>query len=189
MATQPTEILSVDEAKAQLRIDDDDTDMLLNAAIAAAVADAARRIGRPLIDRELVLQAKRPEKRLPLAVPTPYMRAMPLPVIRYWEPEQELRENPTGEVDAATLGRTDPVADLPNTLIYPPAAGWPDSLRESTYQVTVTVGWDVPEADGDSLVQAIALLTRHYYEAPDMMEAEFAVNSLLARWIAWPGLE
>lgn len=184
MARQATEILSLDAAKRQLRIDGNDTDTLLLEAIRAAVSDVSRRTGLPLLDvqRQFYEVPTRPD--CPVQLPTRHVKSVDR--IAYWTPAQKFREEPAGTIDVSTLGRI--CEHQGTTLVFPPDTDWPEREPGTPWQIVVTVGY---EADPDamaSLVQATALLTRHYYEAPDMIESNFAVNSLLARWVQYPGL-
>lgn len=185
MATEATEILSVADAKSRvLRVDGDDNDALVLTAIKAAVSDVSLRTGLPLIDRSKIFTVIPNGTKEPLLLNSLYVRQVT--EVMYWGPNQALRERPAGVVATADLGRIDPIEYARFTEVWPPVDGWPQRLAGTDFRITATVGYDIPDEEGESLVQAVALLTRHFYESPDYLEAEFAINSLLARWIDYP---
>ena len=156
MPAAPQDILTRDRARAALRIDGTAGDDDLDASIAAAVDYCERLAAKPLLDRTETMQVRRPSlSNSPLLLPSIYVKSVT--AIRYWETDQELRDEPAGTV---MTGRSDPPDDADDpigrleapvdrhyTAVWPPATGWPEVLTDSWFLVTYVEGW--PDAAGD----------------------------------------
>jgi len=154
MPSDPLDILSLDAAKAALRIDGNAGDADLTSSIKAAVDYCQRLCGKPFLDLTEDLYVSRPAlSDAPMRIPRRDVKS--IAGIRYWMVAQELREEPSGIV---MVGPSDPpvATDDPigrrredgyDTLVWPPAAGWPEVLTGSSLLVKVTTGF--ADAEGD----------------------------------------
>lgn len=182
MANSATDIISLADAKDQLRIDGDDQDELVLAAIDGAVSWVSSYLRMPLVDRTQTFDL--PESLVtgdrPATVKSPFVRSVSS--IAYWLPTQELREDAGGSVDAATLGRIEPNRSIfYRSDIYPPAAGWPDMLRGSKVIITATVGRDIADHE-TGITHAVILAIRQHYEQPEWSQQSAAMLALLAQY-------
>ena len=184
MAGSALDILSLTDAKLQLRIDADDHDSLVTSAINSAVNYVQHLTGVPLVDADEIFDIYQSSKDQPMSLPTIDVKS--IGSIKYWTPTQQLREEPSGSIDGdaiSTLGRKNEIrmAFGSRTEIWPPEDGWPDSLSGTKFRVTAKIGFDI-DAQSESLRQAVILMTRHFFEAPERIESDFAVVSLLQPW-------
>ena len=178
MASSALEVLSLEDARLQCRADDGpEHDALLRDAVEDAVGYVSRMTGIPLVDRSENFNVV-PSGKTPIEISARDVKEVE--EIRYWQPTQELRESPTGTVTVSDLGR---IEELRNgcTRIWYPAAGWPNYLPGSCFQVTVKVGFDITEKS-KSLRRAVILMTRTFFENPDRFESDFAVVALIEPW-------
>ena len=184
MAESALEFLTLAEAKSQLDLDDDPDstayDARVTRAVKSAVSYVAHRTGRPLIERSLTVDAPRIGTALPLMVPLLDIKT--ISAVKYWSVDQELREEAAGSIEPGTLGRRKET--LRATAVWAPEGGWPEILRDSTFEVTATIGFDIDEHSED-LKDAVILMMRHYFEKPDLIESDFAVMALIGPWIRW----
>lgn len=182
MATEATDILSLADAKLQLRADDGiaDVDNLVTQAVKSAVGYIEKETGLPLIERQDVYEAPMRGKSLAVIVRARHITAVT--EVKYWQTSQEAREEPTGDVPVANLGRRKEDRIKGWTLIWPPADGWPDMLGCSLIRFTVTRSYELNESKDEHLRQAIILMTRNFYDQPERFESDFAVNNLIRAW-------
>ena len=187
MATNPLEILTLEQAREQLNVDADRTDQdeAVTQAIKGAVSHVMRKTGLPLLDRTLVGYVTPADDDCPVFLPALHVHE--ITAFAYWETSQKLRDEPSGTIEPEDLGRRveTPAGVLEEgTWIYPPAAGWPSYLRMSTFKVTALLRYELDAAAEDVRNQVI-LMTRHYYEQPEKFESAFAVNALAASRGFW----
>ena len=176
MAANVTDVLSLADAKLNLRVDGDDLDSLVTEAITSAVGYIQRQTGVPLLDRPETFKLQRPSKDDdPLVLPARDVKEVT--EVDYWTEAQELRQDPAGAVAVATLGRREEVGRV--TVVWPPADGWPEVLDQSLMQVTVTLGYDLLEKKDRDIKNTVIVLTRHFFEQPDRIESDFAVISMI----------
>ena len=169
------DILPLATAKGALRIDDDAGDADLTASINAAVDYCQRLAGKPFLDVTEKLYIARPAlSDSPMRIPRRYVRS--ISGIAYWEKTQKLRDEPSGTVLLAYAAPENPAdgedpigrmqEDGYDTLVWPPAAGWPEVLTDSAFLVTVVLGFeaaaDIPGIDG--IRKAVTLQAGVYYD-------------------------
>ena len=182
MAGAPTDILSLDVLKRELRLDPSDTseDEVLTAQLQDAVSWVGSWLWAPLVDRTVLEWCNRPsDAASPIAVPRRHVKSAS---IRYWSAAGDLREQPDGAIAAAALGRLawDPQGE---TDIWPPAGGWPAVLRGSELEVSVVQGLDItPETMG--LRQAVVLYARARYDGYVDDRVHDACFTLMSPWRA-----
>lgn len=178
MATQATDVLSLDDAKGQLYIppDDDSRDAKVRQALRSAVSTVQRLTDKPLLDVTLTALVDRPaDRHAPVFLPHTFIHE--ITAVAYWETDQALREAPTGSVTVGDLGRRH--QEDGGAWLYPPAAGWPAVLRNSRLSLTLLRRYDpIPETD-EEVRHGVILFLRHYFEQPERMESDFAVYSLM----------
>lgn len=186
MATQATDILSVDAAKMHIEADDGipNVNAKVTQAIKSAVAHMEKETGYPLIDREEWFDVYPRGTSLPVILPCRFV--INVLDVQYWQQSQKLREEPSGTIAVSALGRRKEDPYRGHTVIWEPADGWPDRLFSSPIRFQVTRGYDLNPEDerpkDEHLRQAIILLTRHFYDQPERFESDFAVNSLVNAW-------
>jgi len=143
--------LSLDDAKAHLRVDHDDEDDLITALAESACASIAENVGRILTDEqwEISIAAVDGDLVLPLAP------VQSVDAITYF--------------DADDIEQTAPVTDFyffadDDRAILRPKAGrsWPATIaREDAITITITVGMTmIPPG----LIAAAKLLLGHWYD-------------------------
>ena len=161
MPATALDVISLADAKAQLRVTVDDHDALITGHIEAAVDFVSLSVGIPLRDETAHTLTYLP---FPLDQPmnfsgSPYVKSVS--ELIYWEPSQELREEPGGVVDVAGLGRLEARPPGGMWLLWPPVAGWPDILEGTGFNIALIQGVaDVPPG----LRTAVLLAVRQLYE-------------------------
>ena len=190
MADTAVEILSLAAAKAQLDIVETDSthDANILMAISNAVNYAVEMTGIPLLKRSEQEDIFPRGKDAPAKVQTRDVQSVDK--ILYWTPTQTAREEPAGEIeDLTTLGEIRPTDTRMGwrTEIWPPQDGWPErSAYMPHLRITYTLNWDIPDK-GHSVLQAIILLTRLFFEQPERLETDFAIHALLSPHRRWNG--
>ena len=164
MPSTALDVLSLADAKAQLRITVDDHDALITGHIEAAVAFVVKKTHSPLLDETYTTDVKRPVRDRRMVFGRGVFDITEVVSVAYWEPTQALREAPTGSIDVGDLGRLDRVYysfDVDAWHLWPPADGWPkvldDSLIKLELKRSVT---EVPPA----LRTAVLLAVRQLYQ-------------------------
>ena len=188
-------VLSLEEMKAELRINADVTehDALITGQIAAAVSFVSKEISTPLID---VTETYYAEPYGPagadqlLCFPPRDVRSVPS--IKYWTADGALRSEPDGEIAEDGHGRV--VATAHGTAVYPPETGWPERLPGSLFAVEAVRGMDVARATfddqgdlvtagkGEGLIQAVILVVRQLYDGYREIRPTEAFYALIAPW-------
>ena len=140
------DILTIDEARLQLRVDDTSAAVtdIIEKAMDDAIAHVSVQIGASLIDQQRTIIAS-----VPLKLSDPIHMAQPdiliIDRLQAWTTSAKIRMPPdlswgseTDDLDLDELGR------LSGQKLYPPLAGWPDFLSGSHLLVTVTFGFTPP---------------------------------------------
>ena len=182
MAANPTDILSVADAREQLRVGAD-ADSLIATAIEQAVYYVATLTGLPLLDVQEDVYARIPVTEKSAAF-LPVLDVMAVRTFQYWQNSQHLRESPNGSFDLsddtaenyAVLRLDDPGLDY--TPLWRSNADWPSFLPLSKVKVGVTRGIDLAGVHRP-IKQAVILMMRQFFESPERFESSFAVNALL----------
>ena len=183
MAESATDILSIEDAKTQLRIGGDSVDALVMAAVTNAVAYVSNRTGIPLVDRDDTVYCPLPASKQS-CITIPRVDCKQIRHLHYYEPDQDLNAEPN-----ASLQGWDPTGanyttfhfgepGLITTPLYRTGQDWPDFRTGSRIQIVVRRGFTLG-ADDEGLKAAVILMMRHFYEAPERFESDFAVNALL----------
>ena len=179
MATDAVEILPLAQAKVQLYIEPDRTDLdgRVTSAIKAAVAHVQNASGLPLLDVTEPYDVAPSGKTRPVLIPAQHI--VDVTELKFWQPAQKLREEPMGTVDVTSLGRRfgDSSPLLRGTWLWPPEDGWPSRLAGSCLRVTVLRRFEIPKHEED-IRHDIIVWMRHYYEQPEKIESDFAVLAL-----------
>ena len=208
MALNPLDIVSLDRMKQELRLGGNTTQTRAKYAeqddhiigiIASAVSIMTGFIGRPLVDIMETISLTPPYGiDDPLRIPANHVKSVER--IDYWGPSSSLRDMHNAHITTSDLGRLVEQRDG-SSFIWPPAEGWPERLRGSVFEVTVTRGIDFPHwpdkpaigsppseiqayetavADRThSIRRAIVIVARHLYDGtdPDMGVVQNIVSS------------
>ena len=182
MATEVTDILTLADARIQLGVDDGipDVDTRVIRALTSAVGYIEKETGVPLIEKPETFVVSIRGNDLPAILPRKYIKSVD--EVRYWQSGQEMREEPSGTVEIADLGRMEEITYRDYTLVWPPAGGWPMRLYGSEFRFGVTMEYELNRTKDEHLRQAVILMTRVFYDAPDRFAEDFAVRSLVAAW-------
>ena len=170
--------------------DDASQDKEIEIALQGAVSHAETYTAIPLIDVSDTVEVCPMGNELPIQLRTRDVKEVKS--IKYWLPEQPAREAPAGEIVIAgrdTLGRIDeklaPMGWV--TEIWPPEDGWPTRSSEiPLLRLTCVYGFDLA-GQGDSIRNAIILITRHLFEQPDMEDLPMAAATLLDPYVRFNG--
>ena len=140
---------------------DTQTDLLKN-QIEAAVSFVSHGLKGPLVDRTEKYYLPPPSGEEPLIFASPMMKSVT--EIRYWSPSGSLRLDPDGAIAPGDLGRLHKERyDWQTHSVYPPAAGWPETLSNSLFELKVVRGLDItPETA--ALRSAVILCVRQLYD-------------------------
>lgn len=184
MAAAATDILSLDDAKLQLRIDGDDHDALVTTAIGAAVSYVAKRTRLPLIDHSRTAwfseAPAKPETRM--VIDDPYLTE--ITSWTYLTTTQDAHGDRDGTIDVSTLGRIE-TDHLGRTIINPPTDGWPEMdtswERDVLVQKIVYTRGYTPADHEDLIKQAVILVMRDFYEQPDRETMNQSAEAVLAQ--------
>ena len=192
MANAAIEIVSLDAIKQELRIGGateaeraayTDHDTLLTGQIEAAVSFVEKLITAPLIDRSETCYAQPPARGAALVFRATHIKSVG--EIRYWTPNGELRGDADGAIDAADLGRRYPAhneyGNPVRYAIWPPAGGWPETLRGSLVEIDVTRGLDIHQTT-KALRQAVVVAIRQFYDGYRELRPTEAVFALIEPW-------
>ena len=152
-------IVSVERMRQELRLGTDTSqDTRVQDAIESAVSEISESTGIPLVDYIPTTYISRPnDAGKEVCIANRFVTS--IEEWKYWATTQEQRDLPTGAITSSELGNKifrDHVA-----WIWPPAAGWPEILIGSRFQVKYKRGIsEVPKG----LRMAIIVLARHYFE-------------------------
>ena len=185
MPSTALEVLSLADAKAQLRVTVPDHDALITGHIEAAVAFVAKKTHVPLLDETYTADVKRPVSDRPMVFGWQVFDITGVISVAYWEPTQALREAPTGSIDVADLGRLDHWRHYKGDRwhLWPPAAGWPKVLSESLINLELKRSvTEVPPALRTAVLLAVRQLYEGFYEIR-MTNAMFTFMKLDSRQI------
>ena len=175
MAATATDVVSLAEIKAELRIGVDDHDELLTSQIAAAVSFVSREIDAPLLDVTETIYVPRPLRLRPVTFRA--RAAKVVEAVEYWTASSSLRMPPDGRIDGAHLGRRE--FDDVAVVVYPPVDGWPEVLPGSMLVVEVVRGIDI-DASNQALKQAVILAVRQFYDGYREIRPTEAFFALIA---------
>ena len=179
MAATALDILSLDSAKRELRVEKTDAfDARIIEEIGAAVDFVERELGRPLIDVHEALPVHPPAAGDELPVELRATDVATVGDVSYWTPAGALRLDPDGTVARADLGRV--LIGDNEVVAYPPVGGWPAVLPGSKLRVAVTRAFDV--AAHPSVRQAVISALRNFYNGATEIMVRNAVFHLLRPW-------
>lgn len=183
MAAAATDILSLADAKLQLRIDGDDHDSLVTTAIGAAVSHVSAVTRLPLVDHsKTIYRAPPASSDAVMTIEDAYLKT--ITEWTYITPDQNMQADRAGTITIADLGRIE--TDMHGyTHIQPPVAGWPDmsnryGVRPTTQKIVYTRGY-TPAAHEDRIKQAVILVMRDFYEQPDRDYTNKSTEAVLAQ--------
>ena len=178
MVAGPLDVISVDEMKEELRFLEPDFDAAIARQIAAAVDWVEAKTCLPILNRELSFDHPYPDRFDPSIVASFLTE---IRAVKYWQPTDSLRGPPTGTISIGDLQR---IESTPTGVFvaWSPADGWPAALPDTPIRWDVTVGLaEVPE----SLVQAVIMLTRHFFDGLGAIRKGHAVFHLVAAHRYW----
>lgn len=157
MATDATDVLSLDEAKRELRVEGTDHDTLITAHLEVAVQHVSDYIDQPLLDTADEVVASIPcDSDMPVEVRRSAVKSVQS--VQYWEPDGSLNADPGGT--QSIVGRLEQVSNTHIYRIWPPDGGWPDALDESYFIVNLTRGLEATK----SIKQAVAIVLTQLYD-------------------------
>ena len=181
MAENATDILSVADARLQFRAPDNaEENAIIEQNIKSAVDYVQERTGIPLINVTEAKEVFPHEDTGTLLLEGRFIKEVT--EIKYWEPTQELRENPSGTVTLTDLGRLN--IDSWCADQYPPAAGWPERMAWSPLRVEFTQEFTHESRGYENIKTAVILVAREYYEGRREIAnpINLAVNRLIMLW-------
>jgi len=150
------EPVSLDDVKAHLRVDHDDDDALLNAAIVAARLHVEAATRRVLIEQEWRLHLDRWPRRRILRIPAAPLIAIDAVRVRDAEGVATVVDADDYEVDAASV---------PGRLVLGEAAPSPPGRKANGIEIDVTAGYGATTLTVPSpLRHAVMMLVAHWYE-------------------------
>ena len=184
--TSATAVVSLAEAKRELRDPPDSADALITAHIAAAVNYIEAWLSRPIlrVNRECDVLATGKNPMIFRLNDAYDVRS-----IKYWSDEDAFRLEPDESVVDREASPVVPLSEVgrveygkwPNFVhcIYQPGGdGWPDAYQD-TFRVVMYAGIDIAKATG--LKQAIILGVRQLWDG----HAEVTMNNAM-EWLANP---
>lgn len=150
-ASQP---VSLDQAKAQVRVLHDDDDSYIEGLVKAATAAVEEMTGRALITQTWSLSLRFPQKRIYL----PKTPVQSINAITYYD-RDEVEQN-------ATVGHFHLFSDIYRAWVEPKdKRDWPDVFgRPDALTITFVAGYGAAEDVPFELRQAILMLVAHWYE-------------------------
>lgn len=177
MAADANGVVTLERLKSELRIESTETahDSLLAEQRADAISLTESYLRRPLIDRTRTIRTS----AMPEGSTSPLrLRSLPgfksLARIKYWQDSQTRRDEPSGVILPAALGRTEQVDGV--VEIHPQADGWP-AYGFAEYRVEAVTGWqEIPSA----LRSAVVVLVRQLYNGYREMRADAAFYALIS---------
>ena len=181
MAGTATDVVTLDEIKAELRIDAavSDHDTLLTGHIEAAVSFVSRHVDAPMVDVDETIYVPRPGgASLPVSFVALAVKSVES--VKYWTfANSTLRDEPDATIAGGALGRL--VSHGRHNLLYPPADGWPEALQGSLLAVQVKRGLAI-DATTKALKQAVILCVRQFYDGYREIRPTEAFYALIAPW-------
>ena len=181
MAASATDVLSVSDMKEELRIPGATTshDDLLERQIESAVSFIQVSLRAPLVDEVDVYRLEPVAgMREPLIFGAPALKR--IENLEFWTTSGSSISDPDGHIDGADLGRLAfGQYDWQTHGLYPTSSGWPDTLPDTAFQLTVTRGIDItPETA--ALRSATILLVRQLYDGYRQIRPNEAFLRILA---------
>ena len=168
MPSTALEVLTLADAKAQLRVTVPDHDALITGHIEAAVDFVAMTTHVPLLDETYTTDAERPVRaEYPVVFGWRVFDIAEVISVAYWEPTQQLREDPTGSIVVADLGRLDHVRNYKGDRwhLWPQATGWPEVLGDSLIKLELKRSvTEVPPGLRTAVLLAVRQLYEGFYE-------------------------
>ena len=164
MAASATDVISVARIKDELRIPagTDSQDTLLENQIEAAVSFVSAVLRGPLVDQTEKYYLAPVTGEGPLIFSSPMLKT--ITEIKFWTPSGALRSDPNGTIAGADLGRvTIGRYDWQTHEVFPTASGWPDTLTDSLFELTVIRGMDITPKTA-ALRSAAVLCVRQLYD-------------------------
>ena len=161
MPALTTDIMSIDDLKVELQVEasDNTRNARIGRAFSGAIDWVGKQIGTPLLDTEKTLYFNRPDDGN-WVIDIIDTTVLSITSISYWEKTQKIREEPAGQITIAGLGRQSIYEE--GYLVWPPSAGWPSILEDSTLKFVVKVGIGPTVPPG--IQSALILATRQLFE-------------------------
>lgn len=169
-------VLTLEDMKIELQIDNNRSDARITRAIQAAVDDVSIRTDLPFVDEDVELEVRNALNKEPVELKAWNLDATdPIVSVRYWLTTDAFRIAPTGVIDVTTLGRVEGGAGRRNCYpkLYPPEAGWPLMLADAP--MLVTVKRSLAEIK-PIMKQAVILSARDFFEGQREAPARSATS-------------
>ena len=164
MATTALGVVSLADAKRELRVSGSDDDALITSHIEAAVAYVSDSTGRPLIRATETFRTYPPvDREAPVRITLADVQTFTK--VELWGPDR--KPNQTADVVVTSFGRTQKSRYGYHWEIYP-ADEWPDYRVDQYALVTATV--EVTSIPAD-LKQAVLLAVGHLFDGMDLGES------------------
>ena len=167
------EVVTVAQAKDELRIPQDNTelDAQIERQIEAAVAFCGDKTGRPFLDtKEQFTRCVTYGESDPVFGPGDVLS---LTKVSYYLPDDSLWEAPTGVLDGVYYRSI-----TRNTMFYPPGGKWPDRSYD---QFVFEVVRGVPAAEIPKAISAAAIIMlRMFFDGTNDDTARIAAQNILA---------
>ena len=176
MAASVDTYLTLDDAKIQLRCDDNGPEIrkAVNTAIADAVSYLSAKTELPLIDHDVKHDHYPPrQSQAPLIVRLAFVKGVK--ALAYWSTVGSLRLAPDGHINPrGGLGRVE--AHGEHVLVYPPADGWPAMLPGSPINLILNIGHTPNDVDLPHVRRAVIIATREFFEGASSVAARRALD-------------
>lgn len=165
MAATALDILPLDLMRQELRIPDGvvSQDAMLARQIESAVSYIQHSLRAPLVDvTDVYRLTPVTGTTAPLIFAAPALKAVEN--LAFWTPAGSKIAAPNGRIDGAALGRLALGRyDWQTHGLSPTTSGWPETLPDTVFMLTVTRGLDIsPETA--ALRSAVVLLVRQLYD-------------------------
>ena len=166
MAASATDVVSVAEAKEELRLQDNSRDSLVESHIASAVSFISELLEAPLVDRIEDFQADIPAPNDPIRVRV-YKPRM-ITSLKYWGPADSMRVAAPQTLTGYGVLLKASKDTASRYLIYPPEAGWPDTLQGSHFAIRIKRGMDAT----DGIKQAVLIGVSNLFDGFPLSESD-----------------
>ena len=193
MAVSAIDIISVADARKQLRIDEtgEDNDEIVLSAIEGAVDFIDNALVVPLIDVTFDVELAYPkDNESPLYFDRDFIKSVTS--VKYWSDGENGSSSPDQVVETADLGRVvkrqnEKFRETFISAVYPPSTGWVDwNVDASTpFQATVALGiTTVPRTIRQAIIAIMRRMYDGYWET-DSMRGNPDYRNLIAGYESW----